>query len=318
MVTRSPVIKTLAMAMLLHLAMTIPLRTILQPTPRRVARTKGLSRKAARAKAMTRHPISLASGEGDDPDEDEQRSDPKTENRIPKSRFDEVNERRKLAEKRLAELEAKEAAEAAAKQGDFDFDGKEEEYMHAVVDGDFAKAKQIRTEIRNAEKALFQSEATSGDQKTVKQIKAELKFDQAVDDLQTQFPFLNPEHKGYDADLVDEILDLHGAFVGKGYDLDVAITKATNYVVKANGLDKPAEKAEGKPDDQGGKPAVTPKPADPAANRKKAQAASAQPPSMEAGTSDRGAKPVDLGSMSEEEFDALPESKRRELRGDFV
>ena len=104
--------------------------------------------------------------EGDDPDEDAQRSDPKTENRIPKSRFDEVNERRKLAEKRLAELEAKEAAEAAAKQGDFDFDGKEEEYMHAVVDGDFSKAKQIRTEIRNAEKALFQSEATSGDQKT--------------------------------------------------------------------------------------------------------------------------------------------------------
>ena len=106
-------------------------------------------------------------GEGPDPGESEPQSDPKTENRIPKSRFDEVNERRKLAEKRLAELEAKEAAEAAARQGDFDFDGKEEEYMHAVVDGDFAKAKQIRTEIRNAEKTLFQSEATSGDQKTV-------------------------------------------------------------------------------------------------------------------------------------------------------
>jgi hypothetical protein len=58
------------------------------------------------------------------------------------------------------------------------------------------------------------------------------------------------------------------------------------------------------------------KPSDP---KKKAEVANSQPPAMEARAPGSSEEPViDFASMSDEEFDALPESTKRRARGDIL
>ena len=253
-----------------------------------------------------------ADDDGDEEEEEEQ-PDPQNDQRIPKKRFDEVNERRKLAEKKLAEREAADAAALAAQNDTFDFDAKEREYMELTVDGEFDKALEVRNEIRAAEKAQYERMTTETAQQTREQAKIDVAFQDTLADLEAQYPqFSDKENADFNQDLVDEVLDLHDGFLNKGYDPSVSIQKAVNYVAKANGILPAGEKAAA----PAPKPTVQDKPTDKTSAKVKAKAKTTQPQQLPKG--DGAPEPaLDLSSMSEDEFDALPESKRRELRGDF-
>lgn len=232
--------------------------------------------------------------------------------RIPKSRFDQVNERRKLAEQRLRELEQQMEAQKKATQapGSFDFDAAEQQYMEAVVDGEFDKAKAIRGEIRAAERAALQAEHDVLRERASQETIGRLEFENTVKDLLTDYPFYNPEGEGYDEVLTSEALEIHQGLLSTGrYSAAQAIRKAAEMVAKANGL-TPA-----------GQQQAAPAPVTPARDTKpditkKVAAAKAQPPKQVVGT--KGDSTPAVHEMSEDEFASLPESTLRKLRGDLV
>jgi hypothetical protein len=79
---------------------------------------------------------------------------------IPRRRFDEVNQRRKAAEDKLAQIERENKATQQAQDATYDFDTKEKEYLDLVLDGKTEEAIALRKKIRAAERTEFQRVAT--------------------------------------------------------------------------------------------------------------------------------------------------------------
>jgi hypothetical protein len=241
---------------------------------------------------------------------------PRKDIRIPKERFDEVNERRKAAERRAQELEARLAQHDPAKVTNFDFDAKEQEYLTATLDGDFEKAKALRREIRAAEQTAFAALAEQRANVVREATKAELEFQQTVAELNSTYPVFDPNAEGYRADLVDEALELHSSFLGRGYAPAAALRKAVLYVARANGV---AEAAEQEAPKAAALKAAAPKekaPAVKAPNIKQKLETAAQQPPKQQGRGTGTESVLDVATMTEEDFDALPESTLRQLRGD--
>lgn len=232
------------------------------------------------------------------------------EPRIPKSRFDQVNERRKLAEQRLRELEAElEASKKVQQPGiEFDFDTAEQQYMEAVVDGEFDTAKSIRTSIRNAERQALANQALKLRDEATEGARKNLALDAKVAELQAEFPVFDQESESFDEVVTAEALDIYTGLVSTGkYSPKDAISKAADLVTKAHGI-----KAVG----------VEPPPAAPTREtkpdiNKKVEAASKQPPVKSLGTKSADGHRSVL-DMSEDEFGSLPESTLRKLRGDML
>lgn len=235
------------------------------------------------------------------------------EPRIPKSRFDQVNERRKLAEQRMRELEAELEASKRLSEAPpevFDFDTAEQQYMEAVVDGEFDKAKQIRTQIRTAERNALAQQALKLRDEATAGARQSLALDAEIAALQADFPIYDPEAEGYNEELTNEALDIHRGLIASGkYSPQQAIRKAAELVAKANGVsalstavDEPAPKA----------PARDTKPN----FAQKVAAANAQPPRAAGRGKADGQRSV--AEMTEDEFASLPESTKRKLRGDVL
>jgi hypothetical protein len=232
------------------------------------------------------------------------------EPRIPKSRFDQVNERRKAAEARLQELERAQKVSDPAVAAAFDFVGREKAYMEAVLDGEVDKALAIRTEIRAAEQALLDLRLNEARSAATEATKSELALKQTIDELQTQYPVFDGESESFNEDITNEALELFQAFQGQGYDPVSAMQRAVRYTVKLHDLDAPAV------------PAAPVKPASaapaapaPAQIRAKLDVATQQPPIAAGRVADRV---PDVRSMPEEQFDKLSRQDEAVLRGDFI
>lgn len=226
---------------------------------------------------------------------------------IPKRRFDEVNERMKRAEQKLAEAEATQKANEPAQTSDFDFDAKEAEYMEAVLDGESDRALSIRREIRAAEEVVYANKIASVQESAVTQSKIQREFEAVVHDLESKVDRFNPNSEAFDEALVGEVLELQRGLVNQGYTPGDALNRAARYVVPD--LDAPAAEP------------AAPAPAPRKTNVKQKVAASKQQPQpLSAGdnSSSGGDGVINVDALTEAEFDALPESKKRELRGDVV
>jgi hypothetical protein len=235
--------------------------------------------------------------------------------RIPKSRFDEVNARRKAAEARAKELEEElaRAREPQAPVSEFDFSAKEEEYMAAVVDGNFEKAKTVRAEIRQAEHEAFRIEAQRTQSAAVSQTKAELDLRTTIQELEEMYPALNSKNEEtYDDLATQEVLELHNAYLqmGKYPSPADSLRAAAELIAVKYGLNGPETEDVEEP----AAPPARRAPAETKAERKAAVAAS-QPRLPTVGSAVGGTPSI--ADLSEAEFDALPESKKAELRGDF-
>lgn len=244
-----------------------------------------------------------------DPDHHSQEQERDDKGRwIPKDRFDQVNERRKLAERKVAELEGQKVA--AAQASTFDFDSAEGRYMDAVLDGNKDEARGIRKEIDAARRAEIMAEARVVATETYNNTRTKETVDSVIDAAVESFEALDDTSTAYNPELVEEVDAMYAGFLAKKMDPVSALKKAVSNAAKLHDLV-----------DRKAAPAPAAKPPAAAAPRQsvaqKIAAANAQPPA----TADVGASSVSGGlqhdQMSDEEFDALPEATKSRMRGDF-
>lgn len=278
-------------------------------------------------------PAQQASTTTEDPDEGKGGNNSGS---VPHARFHEVNERRKAAEQEL-ELLRKQLQERDAQAGDgsdgkekpgqskekqapaatvFDVDAQEQAYLDALMEGDTAQAKKIRTGINQhlmeqasataLERARAESAARelADAQKNATQLLAE-----TANAVVADFPFLEEaEH----SEVLDMIEARRDALIAKGKAPHQALREAADFIAPkfAPAGFAPAKSSPAAPAKTDLRPA--------AATARGAQASLAQPPVPAAGMGNRatGSDPLNVAAMDDEQFDRLSEAEKRRLRGD--
>ena len=246
-----------------------------------------------------------------EPEEPESEEDNDESPSIPKHRFDEINERMKKAEERAKLLEEKLNDLAKPKDPEpepFDFAAKEKEAANALLEGDEEKYAELRTEIRAAEREEYLREAkklaSEGDEK----VQTQLSLQEVGAKIEADYPQFVEGSDKYNGEAYDELMELYVGYMGTGkYSEPEALQKAADKTVKIYGFGEEAE-ADNVVPIRKKKPDV----------KKKTDAAGKQPPVMESSAQQEQDLTVNIATMSDEEFDALPDSKKRELRGDIV
>lgn len=254
--------------------------------------------------------------------DDDQSTDGKTsrhsDQRIPKARFDEVNEARKEAERRAQVAEEELTRVRAAAQPApppppaepaFDLAAKEREAIDALLDGDTEKATSIRMEI-NAHIAKTAEEAAE-QRITRKSVEAELAkaSAQAVAD----YPYLDTPAG---AEALQLIIWKRFALQEQGHAPAEALRLAVAAIAPKF---KPDDAAGGDNTPGRGSPS-TDKPSDTRtakALERGLRDSQAQAPAMTAGIGNRQtAGKVNVETMTDEQFNELPIAEKRRLRGD--
>ena len=252
--------------------------------------------------------------EGSNEPEVEEVEEPKAP-MVPKSRLDEVLAKNKEMQKKLQDMEGKETPEAE-KLPEYDFVTKEKEYQDLVLEGETEKAALLRNEIRTAEREQIMSEMQGKMGQTVQQDRELHELNQKATEIMEVFPIFDEKSKSYDEKLTNEVMELRDAFIYQGYGAADSLAKATEVTL----LSKKPELLQGG-DTEASDPApklsqaVQEKKAK-ATVKKKVEASQAQPPEMK-GESAKNKKVVDINTLSDDEFGALPEETLRRMRGDF-
>lgn len=248
-------------------------------------------------------------------------ADGSKEQRIPRSRFNEVNENFKT--ERAARLRLEEevarlrggaqpeatAAKPAAPEA-YNFDDAEDRYMEALMEGDKKAALEIRNEIRNEERKQFTAESA---QSAHKAADAELKRRDAeteqsaaqrvLSEAVTKYPFLDHEGDEADADAIEDVIARRDLYLKQGMPFAKALATAVEKVAPRYTAQDEAPKT--------GKRTATTEQINRNLDREK------RIPAAMPGVGERG-KDIDYAKLSEDEFDALSEQDKRKARGDFV
>ena len=240
---------------------------------------------------------------------------------VPKSRMDEViAERNELRREMEALKEAQKPAAPAAPA--YDFEGKEKQYQELILDGEAEKATALRTEINQKTRETLSAELAQEVETTITRKNEETALQLAADQLQSDFPQFNEDSSDYNEALTQEVIDLRDAFIIKGERPVDALAKASDFVIRNHVLSAPAPEEETSTG-LAGKAAPAKKNVDEVSKKraevaKKLDAASKQPPELPGeSSSSHGEKAVDISTLSEEEFNALPEATLKRLRGDI-
>lgn len=244
------------------------------------------------------------------------------EARIPKARLDKEIQRRKLAEERAAErikeLESQiqdQRRSADAEALDKKISELDDKYDDAIADGEKAKAKEIKAEIRKLERDRNRVEANQQALAAKMAAVSELKYDMALSQIELDYPQLNPDGDTFDKDAAEEVSDLLDAYKLKGLSPDAALKKAVRYVL---GPPKAAVEAASKDLERDGLRRARAEDA----RRKVAEAAKSAPADTKGVGEDsdkRGGgapKALDISKMTQAQFAKLDEEALRKARGD--
>ena len=235
---------------------------------------------------------------------------------VPHARFHEVNEAKKEAERRNAELEAElerlrsqSAAPAeskpAARESAFDFDAKEQEAADALFAGDTAAYKRIQGEIRAHERQEATQIALQQFEQITAQRTAVSLLQSTADQIASKFPFLNSESDEADADAIKDVVEWRDFYMAKGDAPHRALEKAANKVAPLySSVDYeavPVPKVDGRR----------------AAAVARAAASSAAQPPAGGGIGERAAAgKLDVEKLTDEQYAKLSDEEKRRLRGD--
>jgi len=236
---------------------------------------------------------------------------------IPKYRYDAVQARaRQLAEELetlKAQLEksgatAEEAQAAVTAVSDQVQQGGEgadelkrlaEEHAAAILEGDTAKAAELQAELIS-KAASLQSTPKVDPNEVVSQAVTQMQLQQVVEQLETQYPVLDPNSKEFDQDLNERVYAFFQGLVSTGRPPVDALVEAAETVMAASGKS----------------------PNSPVARRgltDRAQAAANTPPVLSPEVGSTGTPPdvtpEQLENMTTDEWAALPESTRKKLLG---
>lgn len=237
---------------------------------------------------------------------------------IPRERFDEVNAKRKAAEKRAQELEAQLTAKKEAAENAYDFTAAEREYGEFLLDGEFDKAVAKRAEINEALKASWTAEAAELAVQRVDYQSTKQTVESVIDKAVERFAEFDPDSPAFNDDISVEVDTMMTAYMNRKTDPMSpvkALEKALDNVVRLYGLvDRTAPKPTADP---------TPKPKRGAPRMDvegKLAAARQQPPNTAAAGAvpETGEERYDLAQMSDAELEALPPATYARLRGDVL
>lgn len=259
--------------------------------------------------------------EGKDQDDDaeeeeEPRAQDKGKQRVPYDRFREVNdelkkerEERIRLEERLKLREEQTSADDSKKEKpkEFNFDAAEDAYQDAVLEGDKEKARQIRAEIRAEEIRI--AEARAEERIMVRETLR--KVEDVTTKAYEKYPFLDHESDDANKDAIAEVVEWRDFYHAKGDSWDKALSRAVEKVGK---LYAPKEEKRAKGDSEDDKPkgrnVVDIKQRNAGIEKK-------IPPAATGASGAREAR-VDWKSLSDKEWEDLPESEKRKARGDIA
>ena len=231
---------------------------------------------------------------------------------IPKSRLDEVLAKNKVLEQERDEARAAAAANAPKPDKDakeFDFKAQEKLYMQAVRDGEDDKALEIRDAIRAAERA----ELTTATRADTVEVDDQTAMARAAAAIEENFPQFVKGHADFNEEATNKVIAMRNALIASGSSMVGALNEAVEFVVNKYGFDKPLEEA--KKDDK----VVNLDDKRKKDIQKKVDLQKKQPPDMDGeGERSRSQAEIDLDEMSEEEFNALPETTKKRMRGDLI
>lgn len=214
----------------------------------------------------------------------------------------------------------KQEKKEAPKPPEFDFDGKEDEYAVAVLEGDTQKASKIRREINKAHKAerdydiaMIKQGLEESNQQAPKSAAdiEDVRFELARDKIEAKYPVLDHTSKEYHEDTVEMINSLMVGYVQKG----MTKTQALNKAIKSAGPlltnKKPVSKQKKVSSEREVKA------------RKKAVSAQKRQPRTVSGKKGGESKEIDLKSldiskMSDKDFAKLSSRELAILQGDIV
>ncbi|TFG41019.1 MAG: hypothetical protein E4H42_03005 [Chromatiales bacterium] len=246
--------------------------------------------------------------------------DPNTGKFIPKARFDEMSQRSRAsldrANARIAELEQQSPREFTIEEVDAELDKLETQYTALLIDGKTDEATQLRGQIRGIERRFAAAQAASIATGTREQIVDSVKLNDIIDQLEEEYPFLDPKSPDYSDEVAQETLDLYEGLIAKGWAQSIAMQRAAGYVL--NSLDIEYE------DD----PAAVAAPAAPARADQARRAAvkrgleviTRQPP-VSTGRAGEVGSPREVpgaavGRMAQKDFEQLSDEQLQKLRGD--
>jgi len=240
-----------------------------------------------------------SAGEDSDEESDEStEADSSSNIRIPKYRFDQVNNMRKELAKKLSRAEERIKALTEAVQGtDFDFDAKEQQYIDALTEGDTDKAKALRTEIRAAERAAFETESAVKATLMAEQAAQRGIVDDFVETIESMYPQLDKTSSVFDEAAYKEATLRVRMFAELGHNPIDAIAKASEEMAQSRGWKANVAGA--------GKPG-------------KAPADSVRQPPRTEPVGRRSERAINVTRMSDAEFAKIPDRALRKMRGDII
>ena len=250
---------------------------------------------------------------------------------VPSYRLRQANTARERAEARAAELEAQLAqlsgtgkSEDPVKVIDAELEQLYEQVEEARAEGRVKDAAKLQKTIDSKNREVTELRSTRiATQQALRAAEAAA-YDATVSELEAKFPELNPDNEElFDPDLADEVLDLRDGFIkAKGMKPKDALKKAIAYVFKPEVLETGTAPLYAKNKEGGQKKDK----AKEAGAKRKAEAVKTnikangrQPARMDGtGKADTKAEKLDPKTLSDKDWDALPESTLARLRGDYV
>jgi hypothetical protein len=257
--------------------------------------------------------------ESDDDDDVQSKDDDRNDPRIPLSRFNEVNERMKRAEARIAEIESQSTAKEDAAAQKYDFDAAEEEYMELLLDGKTKEAGAKRAEIRSAEQELFKAE-------TKQEAVSDFDQQQEMRDLNSlslqaeeMYPVFNESAADYDPVIAGRVVTYMKGYMADGQSVSDAFVSGLADVIQQYGLDASDDEVTESEDTKPQKTVKKGKPIKKTKEKLKAAKQQGQTPAGQGeGSADRGVAAPSIEEMTDEDLDKLSPAQLARLRGDFV
>lgn len=235
---------------------------------------------------------------------------------IPKSRLDdEIAKRRKL-ESDLAQLQKQHQQVATTKEQDEAFAAATKEANallrqanEAVLDGELDKAAELQQQaLVKMNVANQTTRAPDVDPEAIyAQIEAKLELKHTIKDIYEKYPEFNHEGDQADGEMIERAVMYEKMYAEMGHTPAEAVRRAVEDTLKVLAPEKLTEKP------------VTKTPSreqDKRSNLKtKVEAANKVPPVPKTSNSEEPA--IDIATLTEDDFEALPESVKARLRGDF-
>jgi hypothetical protein len=222
-----------------------------------------------------------------------------------RAREAQANERAAQLEARIAELEGRNRNDKAWQEWTQKLDGLYEAVETARAEGKSADAAKLQRQLDGMRDQASRAESEYMAAQAALRAQQTAEYNAVVDQAELLDPRLDPQADEYDEDLMDEVSDLTQAFEARGLDAATALKRSLKAVLGKDIFKKaPAAetaKATSKKTDVG----------------KNINAAKKTPPE----TTERPERPNDIsdvGKLSDDEWEKLPEATRQRLRGDFA